>query len=332
MEIIKRLRRLRKTETLRKIFSETKLSISDLIMPYFVVEGKNIKEPIKSMPGIFRYSIDNLLNEIEDIYNLGIFAILLFGVPEKKDDSGKNAYDKNGIVQKAVKIIKKEIQDIIIITDVCLCSYTNHGHCGILSSTSNFQSSVSPVIDNDATLEILSEIALSHAESGADIVAPSSMMDGQVKIIRETLDKNGFFDVIIMSYSAKYASNFYGPFREAANSFPKFGDRKSYQINYHNLKEALREVEQDINEGADIVMVKPALAYLDVIMMVKEKFNIPVVAYNVSGEYSMIKAASEKEYLDEKNVVLEILTSIKRAGADLIITYWAKEIAKWLKE
>jgi len=329
-----RLRRLRRTENFRKLFSETKLSVSDLIMPYFVVGGKNIKQPIKSMPDIFRYSIDKLLKEVKETHNLGIPAVLLFGVTEKKDRIGSYAYNKNDIVQKAIRTIKKEIPDIVVITDVCMCSYTSHGHCGILKhnlkKTNNKLRTTNYEIDNDATLDTLSKIALSHALAGADIVAPSAMMDGQVQAIRETLDKNGFKDVAILSYSAKYASNFYGPFREAADSSPKFGDRKSYQMNFSNVKEALREVEQDINEGADIVMVKPALSYLDVIRDVKENFNIPLAAYNVSGEYSMVKASSEKGWLNEKKVVLEILTSIKRAGADIIISYWAKEVAKWL--
>jgi len=317
-----RARRLRNTENLRRMFSETELSVTDFVMPYFVVEGRNIRQIIKSMPGIFRFSIDTLVKEVKEIHKLGIFAVLLFGITEKKDRTGSYAYNKNGIVQKAIRTIKKEIPEIVVITDVCMCSYTSHGHCGILKGGN---------IDNDATLEILSKVALSHAIAGADIVAPSAMMDGQVQEIRDTLDKNGFKDIAIMSYSAKFASNFYGPFRDAANSTPQFGDRKSYQMDYHNLKEVLREVETDINEGADIVMVKPALSYLDVIKTVKENFNIPLAGYNVSGEYSMVKSAAEKGWLDEKNTVLEILTSIKRAGADIIISYWAKEVAKWLK-
>jgi porphobilinogen synthase len=329
-----RLRRLRKNENLRKLFSETKLSISDFVMPYFVIEGKNVKQEINSMPGIFRYSIDQLLKEVEEIYKLGVLSVLLFGVPNRKDEIGSYAYSKDGIVQKAIKAIKKEIPDIVVITDVCLCSYTTHGHCGLLSFSRKKESNQRKTyyIDNDATLEVLAKIALSHAEAGADIVAPSAMMDGQVQAIRKILDKNGFKDVAIMSYSAKYASSFYGPFREAADSSPKFGDRKSYQMNYCNIKEALREIETDINEGADIVMVKPALSYLDVIRAIKEKFNVPLAAYNVSGEYSMVKAAAQKNWLDEKSVALEILTSIKRAGADIIITYWAKDVARWIRK
>lgn len=330
--INRRLTRLRKTETLRNLFSETKLSVSDFVMPYFVVEGRNIKQPISSMPGIFRFSIDNLIKEMVEVKKLNIPAVLLFGISEKKNKIGSSAYNSNGIVQKAIKKIKQEFgTDIIVITDVCLCSYTEHGHCGILCPTVNVQRPTDFIVDNDATLDVLSKIALSHSEAGVDIVAPSAMADGQVKIIRETLDKNGFKDVAIMSYSAKYASNFYAPFREAVDSSPKFGDRKSYQMDFHNVKEAIREVEQDIKEGADIVMVKPALAYLDVIKTVKENFNIPVAAYNVSGEYSMVKSYCEKIQI-EKNLVIEILTSIKRSGADIIISYWTKDVARWLKK
>jgi porphobilinogen synthase len=329
-----RLRKLRKNENLRKLFSETKLSISDFVMPYFVIEGKNVKQEINSMPGVFRYSVDQLVKELEEIYKLGVLSVLLFGIPNRKDKIGSYAYSKDGIVQKAIKAIKKEIPDIVVIADVCLCSYTTHGHCGILSFLREKESNQRKTyyVDNDDTLEVLAKIALSHAEAGADIVAPSAMMDGQVQAIRKILDENGFKDVAIMSYSAKYASSFYSPFREAADSSPKFGDRKSYQMNYCNIKEALREIETDINEGVDIVMVKPALSYLDVIRVIKENFNIPLAAYNVSGEYSMVKAAAQKNWLDEKSVVLEILTSIKRAGADIIITYWAKDVAEWIKE
>lgn len=332
MKILKfRLRRLRRNENLRKLFAETDLSVSDLIMPYFVVEGGNIRQPIKSMPGVFRFSADNLVKEVTEIHNLGIPAVLLFGVPAKKDETGSRAYDKSGIVQKAIRAIKREIPDMIVVTDVCLCSWTSHGHCGVLPFQTRMRNGnkKSISVDNDGTLKILARIALSHAESGADIIAPSAMMDGQVSEIRNALDKNGFKDVAIMSYSAKYASCFYGPFREASCSTPQSGDRKGYQMDCRNLKEAIREVEQDIKEGADIVMVKPALSYLDVIHAVKEKFNIPLAAYNVSGEYSMVKAAAEKGWLDERNTALEILTSIKRAGADVIITYWAREVAKW---
>lgn len=338
-----RLRRLRKTENLRLMFAETEpFRLTDLIMPYFVIEGKNIKQQIELMPGTFRFSIDKLLKEVKETYNLGIPAVLIFGIPNKKDEFARQAYEKDGIVQKAIKEIKNKIPEIVVITDVCLCSYTIHGHCGILKSV-NKTLTRSPayslnhyIIDNDVTLDILAKIALSHAEAGADIVAPSAMMDGQVKAIRGALDNAGYEDIAIMSYSAKFASNFYGPFREAAESSPKFGNRKTYQMDFHNLKEALREVEQDIEEGADIVMVKPALAYLDVIRAVKEKFNIPLTAFNVSGEYTMLKAYCKQlnkaeQLKTEKNLVIEILTAIKRAGADIIITYWAKEVAKCLK-
>lgn len=308
-----KLRRLRKNQVLRDLVSETRLSVKDFILPYFVIEGRNKKEPIKSMPGIYHLSVDNLIKDIRESRNLGIKAILIFGIPRKKDALGTGAYQRDGIVQKAVQQIKKEIKDIVVITDVCLCGYTTHGHCGVVDKF---------IIDNDETLKILAKIALSHARSGADFVAPSAMMDGQVRAIREALDKNGFGDVGILAYSAKYASNFYGPFREALDSEPKFGDRKSYQMDFRNADEALREIKEDIDEGADIVMVKPALAYLDIIYRAKEKFNIPVAAYNVSGEYALVK---------EKNLILEVLTSIKRAGADLIISYHAKEAAKWLR-
>lgn len=317
-----RPRRLRK-DNLRRIFSETRLSLTDLVMPYFVEEGRGIIRPIGSMPGIFRYSIDTLVSEIDSIYNLGIPAVLLFGLPARKDLTGNEAYRKDGIVQRAIEEIKGRIPGIAVITDVCLCSYTSHGHCGILKGD---------VIDNDKTLEILSKIALSHGVAGADIVAPSAMMDGQVGIIRNTLDRDGFKDIAIMSYSAKFASNFYGPFRDAADSSPKFGDRKTYQLDYHNMNEAIREIKQDIREGADIVMVKPALAYLDVIRVAKDNLNIPLAAYNVSGEYSMIKVSVEKGLVNEMDIVLEVLTSIKRAGADLIITYFAKDVANWVNK
>lgn len=320
------LRRLRSKESLRKLFCETTLNVYNLVMPYFVVDGRNQKQKIESMPGIFRYSVDNLIKEVKEIYNLGIQAVLLFGVPNKKDILGSQAYRKDGIVQTAIKMIKKELPQVTVIADVCLCSYTSSGHCGIIKS----KNKCVYIIDNYKTLKILSQIALSYAKAGADIVAPSAMMDGQVQAIRQTLDKNGFHNVAIMSYSAKYASNFYSPFREAADSSPKFGDRKNYQLDYHNIREALREVEQDIKEKADIVMVKPAVAYLDVIKAVKDSFNIPVAAFNVSGEYAMVKAAANNGWINEKDVVLEILTAIKRAGADIIITYWAKEVARWL--
>jgi len=321
MEFV-RLRKNRASPKIRELFSETKISVKDLIMPYFVIEGANKKESIKSMPGIYRLSIENLIKDIKETKDLGINAILLFGVPKKKDLRGILSYSKTGIVQRAVKQIKKKIKDIVIITDVCLCAYTSHGHCGIVKGRE---------VDNDETIKVLAKIALSHAEAGANFVAPSAMMDGQVKAIREALDKNGFNDVGILAYSAKYASSFYGPFREALDSAPKFGDRKTYQMDFRNSDEALREIEADIKEGADIVMVKPALAYLDIIWRAKQNFDIPIAAYNVSGEYSLVKVGAKADIINEKEITLEILTAIKRAGADLIITYHAKEVAKWLK-
>lgn len=316
-----RLRRLREKKLVRDWVGETKLRVSDIILPYFAVEGKGIKRPIKSMPGIYHLSVDEVIKDISK--REGIKSILLFGIPCKKDVKEAAAYAKNGIVQKAVREIKKKYKDLIIITDVCLCAYTSNGHCGVIKNNR---------IDNEGSLEILAKIALSHAESGADMIAPSAMMDGQVGIIREGLDKNGFKDTGILGYSAKYASNFYGPFREALDSAPQFGDRKSYQMDYRNAYEALREIECDIKEGADIVMVKPALSYLDIIYRAKEKFNVPIAAYNVSGEYSAIKSMSAGDPNKEKELALEVLTSIKRAGADLIISYFGKDVSKWLRE
>jgi porphobilinogen synthase len=317
-----RLRRKRLKENLRNIFKETRISKDDLIYPLFVIPGKNKKEEINSMPGQYRYSIDLLVEEAQKIKEEGIRAIILFGIPEKKDEYGSESFDEEGIIQRAVKEIRKYEKDIIIITDLCMCEYTSHGHCGIIKNGD---------VDNDSTLEYLGKIAVSHAKAGADIVAPSGMMDGQVKAIRKALDENGFKNTLILSYSVKYASFFYGPFREAAESFPKFGNRKTYQMDYSNAREAILEAELDFKEGADILMVKPALSYLDIIYRIKEKFNLPVAAYNVSGEYSMVKAASLKGWLDEREIVLEILTSIKRAGADLVITYHARDVIKWLK-
>ncbi len=316
---ITRLRRLRLNQNIRDLIKETEITLNDLIYPMFIIPGKSKSEEIESMPGIFRHSIDNALKEISEIVELGIKAILLFGIPEKKDNIATGAYSKKGIIQNAVKSIKKEFKDLIVITDLCLCEYTDHGHCGVIHGG---------YVDNDETLELLSLTALSHAEAGADIIAPSDMMDGRVAKIREVLDDNEFLNIIIMSYSAKYASAFYGPFRDAAKSAPSFGDRKSYQMNPPNIREAIREIEQDIEEGADIIMVKPALCYLDVISAVREEFNHPLAAYSVSGEYSMVKAASKMGWIDEQKIVLEMLTSIKRAGADIIITYFAKQIAK----
>lgn len=322
MEILNRPRRLRKNEAIRSLVRETKLSVDDFIYPIFVEEGTNIKEEIPSMEGIYRYSVDKVLAEVEEVERLGIKAILLFGIPENKDEIGSQGYSSNGIIQNAVREIKKVFPQIYIITDVCMCEYTSHGHCGILLENG--------YVDNDKTLEYLAEIALSHVKAGADMVAPSDMMDGRIEYIRNYLDENGFETIPIMAYSAKYASSFYGPFRDAADSTPSFGDRKSYQMDPANTDEAIREMELDILEGADIIMVKPALSYLDVIRRGKDDFDMPLAAYNVSGEYSMLKLAIREGLLDE-TVILESLLSIKRAGADLIISYFAKDVAKMLK-
>ncbi len=316
---LNRMRRLRGSETLRSMVRETRLDTKDLIYPLFVIYGQDKLLPINSMPGICQYSVDRLADEIRDIESLGIPAVLLFGLPENKDAIGSSAWDDNGVVQNAIKAIKDQAPNMVVITDVCMCEYTDHGHCGMLEENG--------YVNNDATLELLSREALSHARAGCDIVAPSDMMDGRVAHIRQTLDENGFINMPIMSYAAKYASAFYGPFREAADSAPQFGDRKQYQMDPANIREALREVHMDIEEGADIVMVKPALPYLDVIRAVKDNFDIPLAAYNVSGEYSMIKAAAACGWLDEGRVMMESLTSIKRAGADIIITYFAKDLA-----
>jgi porphobilinogen synthase len=300
---------------------ETQVDTGDLVYPLFVVEGKGLKQQVASMPGIYRYSPDLLPKEAEEISKLGIPAIILFGIPGNKDEEASSAYDSKGIVQQAIRIIKKATPDLVVVTDVCLCEYTSHGHCGVV---------VDGEIDNDKTLELLAKTALSHAQSGADIIAPSDMMDGRVKTIRQALDDNEFSHIPILSYAAKYASAFYGPFREAAESAPQFGDRRSYQMDPPNWREALREVEQDIAEGADMVMIKPALPYLDIIRKVRDTFNHTLAAYSVSGEYSMVKTAANHGWLDEQRIVLEILTAIKRAGADIIITYYAKEAAQWL--
>lgn len=310
-----RTRRLRQNEAIRTLVRETRVSKEDLIYPVFVVDGKDKKEEIPSMPGVYRYSIERLEEILEKVEKAGIKGIMLFGIPSRKDECASSAYDDGGVVQRALRRIK-EISKVYCITDVCLCQYTSHGHCGII---------VDGAVDNDATLEYISKVALSHARAGADMVAPSDMMDGRVARIRAVLDEKGFYYTPIMAYSAKYASCFYGPFREAAHSAPRFGNRKTYQMDPANIREAMREIESDINEGADIVMVKPALAYLDIIRCAKDKFNVPVAAYNVSGEYSMIKAASKMGWLDEKKAIFEVLTSIKRAGADIIITYFALE-------
>jgi len=317
----KRFRRLRYNPIVRDMVRETVLSKNDLIYPLFVVPGEMIKNPVKSMPGVFQHSIDTLVDECKEVRDLGIPAIIIFGIPEHKDEQGSGAYDPNGIVQKAIRAIKKEVNDLVIITDVCMCEYTSHGHCGLLEGEE---------ILNDETIALLAKEAVSHVEAGADMVAPSDMMDGRVFAIRKALDYKGFIKIPIMSYAAKYSSGYYGPFRDAAESTPAFGDRKSHQMDIGNINEALREVEADIEEGADIVMVKPAGPYLDVIRKVKEKFGMPTAAYQVSGEYSMIKAAGQNDWIDEERVMIESLTSIKRAGADMILTYFAKDAAKWI--
>ena len=317
-----RLRRLRINPAIRNMVAETSISVDNLIMPYFVIYGSNKKIPVKSMPGVFQYSADLLITELKEAYGMGIKTIILFGIPEFKDERGDCGVSDAGVVQNAIRLIKKEIPEMIVIADVCLCEYTSHGHCGILNET---------IIDNDQTVQQLANMALSFARAGADIVAPSDMMDGRVGLIREFLDSENFINVLVLSYSAKYSSAFYGPFREAAGSAPKFGDRKTYQMDCRNSEEALREAAQDIEEGADIVMVKPALSYLDIISRVKKEAKVPVCAYSVSGEYSMIKAAAQNGWIDEKKIAAETLISIRRAGADMIITYYAKEFAWWLK-
>lgn len=317
-----RMRRLRKTAVLRDMFMETALRRADLIYPLFIVEGENNRNEISSMPDQFQLSVDNVLRECEELQRLGIKSILLFGLPREKDGVGSAAYADDGIIQKATREIKKNFPEILVITDVCLCEYTSHGHCGIVEDG---------YVQNDATLELLAKEALSHAQAGADMIAPSDMMDGRIGAIRSVLDKSGFAETPIMAYSVKYSSAFYGPFREAAESAPQFGDRKSYQMDPPNSDEAIREIALDISEGADIVMVKPALSYLDIIRRAKDEFNIPIAAYNVSGEYSMIKAAAANGWLDGEKTMLEVLTSIKRAGADVIITYFAKEAARVLQ-
>jgi len=317
-----RPRRLRRNENLRRMIRETVLTVDHLIDPLFVMPGKAVKNPIRSMPGVFQFSVDELLEEIKTVVELNIPAVLLFGLPTQKDEQGSEAYFHDGVVQTAVRSIKDRHPDLVVITDVCLCEYTSHGHCGILHQHE---------VDNDATLEVLAQVAVSHAQAGADMVAPSDMMDGRVGFIRDRLDEQGLQQVAIMAYSAKYCSGFYGPFREAAESAPQFGDRRSYQMDIGNSIEALREVALDIEEGADIVMVKPALAYLDVIRMVKEEFDLPVAAYSVSGEYAMIKAAAMQGWLDEQRIMMETLIAIKRAGADQILTYFAKDAARLLR-
>jgi porphobilinogen synthase len=318
---IYRPRRLRRNERLRDLVCETSLSTKSLIYPLFVGPGKDRSQPVSSMPGIAQLSVDRAVRECRDVNGLGIPAVILFGLPERKDPAGTEAYADSGIVQQAIRAIKESVPELVVMTDVCLCEYTDHGHCGVVKDGA---------VDNDATLELLAREALSHARAGADVVAPSDMMDGRVGAIRKALDENGFAQLPIMAYAAKYASGFYGPFREAAESTPQFGDRRSYQMDPRNGDEALREVELDIREGADIVMVKPALAYLDIIYRVKQKFGYPVAAYNVSGEFSMIKAAGQNGWIEEPRVMLEVLLSIRRAGADMILTYFAKDAARLL--
>ena len=318
-----RPRRLRRNENIRNMVRETNLTVNDFILPLFVTEGKDIKNPISSMPGNFQLSIDLLVKEVKELQKLGIQAIMLFGIPDEKDALGSDATNDDGIIQRAVRAVKDAVPGMYVITDVCFCEYTDHGHCGPI---------VNGEVDNDQTLVLLGEQVATHARAGADMVAPSGMMDGMIGAIRNSLDEEGFYNLPIMSYAAKYSSAFYGPFREAAESAPQFGDRKAYQMDPANAREALYEVELDVEEGADIIMVKPAMPYLDIIRQVRDSINLPVAAYNVSGEFSMVKAAAEKGWIDEKKVALEMLTSIKRAGADLILTYYAKDAAKWLSE
>ncbi|AOY75455.1 porphobilinogen synthase [Clostridium formicaceticum] len=322
MQDFKRSRRLRSSAEIRSLVKETNVHISDLIYPMFVVHGENIKKEITNLPGQYHYSIDQLKDGVQEVVDLGIKAIVLFGLPENKDEEGSEAYDSNGIVQQAIREVKKHYPNLLVITDVCLCQYTSHGHCGLVKEG---------IVVNDESLEKLAQTALSHAEAGADMVAPSDMMDGRVGKIREALDKNNFKHIPIMSYSVKYASAFYGPFRSAVNSAPQFGDRKTYQMDPANRIEALRQVEADIQEGADIIMVKPAFAYLDIIREVKNSFPMPVAAYHVSGEYAMIKIAAREGLLKEEESMVETLTAIKRAGADMILTYFAKDMAKWIR-
>ncbi len=319
---IVRMRRLRRNEILRRMVAETTLSVNDLIYPLFVVEGKGVKEPVPSMPGVDRFSVDLLVEECKGVAALGIPAVILFGIPAKKDPLGKGAYAANGIIPRAIRAIKQDVPNLVVICDVCMCEYTDHGHCGVLDKKE---------VHNDATLALLAKASVAYAKAGCDMVAPSDMMDGRVARIREALDKAGFEGVPIMSYAAKYASGFYGPFRDAAESTPAFGDRRAYQMDPANALEAIRECELDIDEGADILIVKPALPYLDVIQRVRKAFHLPIAAYNVSGEYAMIKAAAANGWLDHDRVMMETLTSIKRAGADLILTYFAKEAARLLR-
>lgn len=317
-----RLRRLRVSENMRSFVRENCVNVEDLVYPIFVCEGENVKNPIDSMPGIFQFSLDTLGSEIDRMVESGVKAVLLFGIPSKKDEFGSEAYNKNGIVQRAIRFIKEKEPEIIVIADVCLCEYTSHGHCGLIKAG---------IILNDATLPLLARMSVSCAEAGADIIAPSDMMDGRVGFIRDELDKNGFESVSIMAYSAKFASGYYSPFRDAAHSAPSFGDRKTYQMDIANGREAMREIENDIEEGCDFIMVKPALAYLDVAKEASQRFDLPLVVYNVSGEYSMVKAAAQNGWIDEKRIVMENMIAFKRAGAKIIITYHAIDVANWLK-
>lgn len=318
-----RPRRLRRTEAIRSMVRENTLTVQDFVYPIFVVPGENIKEEIPSMPNCYHLSVDQAVKQAEEIYKLGIPAVEVFGLPAYKDDTGSSAWDMTSPVQRAIQAIKKEIPDLLIVGDVCLCQYTNSGHCGQLCGHE---------VDNDPTLELLAKVAVSQAEAGADIIAPSDMMDGRIAVLREALDANQFKNVSIMSYAVKYASAYYGPFRDAADSAPQFGDRRGYQMDPANIREAMKEVELDMEEGADIIMVKPALAYLDVVSRVREKINRPVAVYNVSGEYAMVKAAAKNGWIDEKRIVMESLLCMKRAGADIIISYHAIDVAKWLRE
>lgn len=318
-----RHRRLRENSSIRDLVRETVLNPRDFIYPLFVVEGIKIKEEIPSLKGVYHYSIDMLDEIVKEAYDSGVRGILLFGIPDHKDEIATSAFEEDGIVQRGIKKIKELCPEMLVITDVCMCQFTSHGHCGIITDEGK--------VDNDESLRYLAKIALSHAKAGADMIAPSDMMDGRVNAIRNILDENGFKHISIMSYSAKYASAFYGPFREAAHSAPQFGDRKTYQMDPGNIREAMREIEDDIEEGADIIMVKPALSYLDVIRWARDRYDMPIAAYSVSGEYSMVKAAAELGYIDEKKIVMEMLTSIKRAGADIIITYHAIDACKWLR-
>lgn len=322
MELLHRPRRLRANEKIRSMVRENHVRVDDLIYPMFVIYGENTKNEIPSMPGVYQYSLDLFVDALKEVVDLGIPAILLFGIPETKDAVGTGAYHQHGIVQEAVRVAKKHYPDLYVITDVCLCEYTDHGHCGVIQGGK---------ILNDPTLDLLAQTAISHAQAGADMVAPSDMMDGRVAAIRQGLDKAGFTDIPVMSYAAKFASGFYGPFREAAGSAPQFGDRRTYQMDPPNGNEAMRETALDIEEGADLIIVKPALAYGDIAYRTKQRFGLPVVAYNVSGEYSMVKAAAAQGWIDEQRIVMESLVSMKRAGADLIITYHALDVARWLQ-